>query len=620
MREVVAEIDKAIPDEDRVIALDRVLASVDRSQIVPERNVAGREGGPARDLLQPDRRPSSVNLDGEPIWSPIDRRTTSSSRSTRTGISSSTGRRRPSTCKRRSLAEGGDLKGPGRRRASCPRASASSPADDELEGSEGRAARTRTIDPGKAPKVFVSSTPAEMILLDRRPAVSAGRGHVASSGSATPRATSSASGSKRRRSTTSWPGAGSRAPGFDGPWTFATPTLPADFQKIPLEHPRSRVLASVPGRSRRRRRVLPRPGAPDRAREQEDSCKAPGGRLPGRAQVRADREDERRARRQHRQETSSRSATSTTCGYEGVWFMRAAARTVPGTVSRPRYPKEIYEIPISSPVPQRHLRDVSRDDDDAVGHLRVPPAMYTGVMVAWGCAVWGSGWLLPAVLRRLLRRLSAATTVSYPTYGYGASVQPVDGRVRPTAVAYGPYWRRRCQRRATTRAPVTYSRGAAAYGPVRCRAPPARPTTRRTGAYGQTRQGSNVYGSWAATSVGPARARPVAPSTNRTGLYQPRHRRHRPARRAAESERRRRHRPHPVGPGRDPPPSAPPAATCHAGRDGQRPPEPGRLAGSSDERQRNWSNVDTVRATTPLRPRRRHRPGSAARPRPRRPA
>src|SRR5262249_13040830 len=37
------------------------------------------------------------------------------------------------------------------------------------------------------------------------------------------------------------------APGFDGPWTFATPTLPDDFKKISLEHPRSRVLASVPG-------------------------------------------------------------------------------------------------------------------------------------------------------------------------------------------------------------------------------------------------------------------------------------------------------------------------------------------------------------------------------------
>ena len=37
------------------------------------------------------------------------------------------------------------------------------------------------------------------------------------------------------------------APDFTGPWTFATPKLPDDFKKIPLEHDRSRVLASVPG-------------------------------------------------------------------------------------------------------------------------------------------------------------------------------------------------------------------------------------------------------------------------------------------------------------------------------------------------------------------------------------
>ena len=33
-----------------------------------------------------------------------------------------------------------------------------------------------------------------------------------------------------------------------GPWTFATPSLPADFTNIPLEHEQSRVLASVPGK------------------------------------------------------------------------------------------------------------------------------------------------------------------------------------------------------------------------------------------------------------------------------------------------------------------------------------------------------------------------------------
>ena len=40
VREVVAEIVKAIPDEDRVIALDRVLVQIDKSQITPK-NVEG---------------------------------------------------------------------------------------------------------------------------------------------------------------------------------------------------------------------------------------------------------------------------------------------------------------------------------------------------------------------------------------------------------------------------------------------------------------------------------------------------------------------------------------------------------------------------------------------------
>ena len=45
LREVVAEITKAIPEEDRVIALDRVLAFVDKSTIVPK-DVPGLKADP----------------------------------------------------------------------------------------------------------------------------------------------------------------------------------------------------------------------------------------------------------------------------------------------------------------------------------------------------------------------------------------------------------------------------------------------------------------------------------------------------------------------------------------------------------------------------------------------
>ena len=64
------------------------------------------------------------------------------------------------------------------------------------------------------------------------------------------------------------------APGFTGPWTFATPNMPADFQKIPLEHPRSRVLASVPGTQQAAEGVL-LAQVPQTARVNKKTLKAP---------------------------------------------------------------------------------------------------------------------------------------------------------------------------------------------------------------------------------------------------------------------------------------------------------------------------------------------------------
>src|SRR6185369_9635750 len=68
-QEIVKEIEKNIPDEDRIIGLDRVLAYVDKSTIRPK-NVAGIKGDPPR--LYVSKIPAIlVSFDGEPIWSPI---------------------------------------------------------------------------------------------------------------------------------------------------------------------------------------------------------------------------------------------------------------------------------------------------------------------------------------------------------------------------------------------------------------------------------------------------------------------------------------------------------------------------------------------------------------------
>ena len=51
LRSVVAEVTNAVPPNERVIGLDRVLAAVDKSQIIPKKR-RGREGRSAADLLQ----------------------------------------------------------------------------------------------------------------------------------------------------------------------------------------------------------------------------------------------------------------------------------------------------------------------------------------------------------------------------------------------------------------------------------------------------------------------------------------------------------------------------------------------------------------------------------------
>ena len=69
IREVVAEIENVIPQQERVIALDRVLAGIDRSQITPK-EVPGVKADPP--TIHFSQTPAVVvNLDGDPIWSPI---------------------------------------------------------------------------------------------------------------------------------------------------------------------------------------------------------------------------------------------------------------------------------------------------------------------------------------------------------------------------------------------------------------------------------------------------------------------------------------------------------------------------------------------------------------------
>ena len=144
--------------------------------------------------------------------------------------------------------------------------------------------------------------------------------------------------------------------------------------------------------------------------------------------------------------------------FEGVWFM-GKSPTGPWEVTG-KVPGEIYEIPISSPA--HNVTYVTVQDNDDEWATFATAAMYTGVMVAWGCAVWGSGWYYPPYYGGFYGGYRYYG--HYPTYGYGASYNPWTGAYGRGAVAYGPYGGAGVGARYNPTT-GTYSRGAAAYGP-----------------------------------------------------------------------------------------------------------------------------------------------------------
>jgi hypothetical protein len=199
--------------------------------------------------------------------------------------------------------------------------------------------------------------------------------------------------------------------------------------------------------------------------------------------------------------------------FQGVWFMSRNAAG-PWEVCE-SVPKEIYSIPASSPVHNVTYVTVVEDDDDDEWVTFAAVAAYTGVMIAWGCAVWGSGWYYPPYWG--MGGMYPWYYPHYPSYGYGAWYNPWSGAYGRSAVAYGPYGGAGVSARYNPRT-GTYSRGAAAWGPGGARGY-GQAYNPRTGAYGQTRQGSNVYGSWGTTSVqrGDQWAQTSRYTNNRTG-------------------------------------------------------------------------------------------------------
>ncbi|MCU0250285.1 MAG: hypothetical protein MUE61_08760 [Vicinamibacterales bacterium] len=504
-RDVVSEVVKGVPTAERVIALDRVLAAVDKSQILPK-NVEGIKADPPTICFS--QTPAVlVNIDGEPIWSPIKENDLKYAVNTNWDLFQHEPTKTFYLLHNGSWLTTTDLKGAWTAAGKLPASFSKLPADENWKETKA-AVPGKKLAAGKLPKVFVSLTPAEMILLTGAP------NYVLVSGTQNLLWVSNTESDVFRMGRTGSvyflvSGRWFSAPDFTGPWTFATPNMPEVFQNIPLEHPRSRVLAAVPGTQQAAEAVL-LAQVPQTARVNKKTTKAPEVAYQGEPKF------------QPIEKTTLEYAVNTDkqiikfgdlyymC-FQGVWFMSKSA-TGPWEVAT-SIPKEIYGIPASSPAYNVTYVTVEDNDDEWVTFAAV--AAYTGVMVAWGCAVWGTGWYHPPYWG--WGGYYPFYYPHYPSYGYGAWYNPWNGAYGRTAVAYGPYGGAGVSARYNPTT-GTYSRGAAAWGPYGARGA-GQAYNPRTGTYAQTRQGSNVYGSWGSTSVqrGDQWAQTARVTNNRTG-------------------------------------------------------------------------------------------------------
>jgi len=445
VRDVSATIEGALRNSI-VIALDRVLARLDKSQVIPK-NVDGIKADPPA-IFYSTKPAVLVNIDGDPIWSPIKDNDLRFAVNTNWDLFEHPPTKTLFLRYNTGWLSASDINGPWKEAGKLPDSFSKLPAEENWK-------EVRTAIPARTlaavPAVFVSQKPAEMILVTGEP------NYLVVQGTKLLWVSNTEADVFRLGKTGPVyflvSGRWFSAPDFTGPWTFASTSLPDDFKKIPQAHQRSRVLASVPGSDEAIEAVL-LAQVPETARVDKKGVTAPDvaydgdpvfdpitGTMVSRA-VNVDKD-------------IIKVGDLYYMCFQGVWFMGRSPNgpwEVTGSV-----PREIYEIPVSSPAYNVTNVTVVEDNSDAV--VFATAAAYTGMMVAWGCVVWGSGYYYPPYVG--YGGFYPYYHPYYPSYGYHASYNPWTGAYSRGVTAYGPYGGAGVGARYNPRT-GTYSRGAAA--------------------------------------------------------------------------------------------------------------------------------------------------------------
>ena len=274
-----------------------------------------------------------------------------------------------------------------------------------------------------------------------------------------------------------------RADSLNGPWAFATGSLPADLANVPPDGPLAAILASVPGTAEAREAALQAqiPHLATVSRSTTATVAYDGA--PQFAPIAG-------TSLQYAVNTPSDVVQVGDAYYlcqNGVWFT-AASPSGPWSVAA-SVPDPIYTIPPSSPLYNvTYVRLYQTNDDQAVyGYTDG----YLGEYVADGVVTWGTGYAYAPYIG------VGAAPIYYArpyTYGCDAFYNPVTGTFHRAGYGYGPYGGIAAGA-AYNPATGTYARGVAVNGPYES-GTAMQAYNPRTGTYAAAETRSNPYASW----------------------------------------------------------------------------------------------------------------------------
>jgi len=479
------------PDSSVVVSLDRIVASIDKSQ--PAATVDVRNDPPA--IFVSNKPAMLVQVDGEPVTADIKDTNLKFIVNTNWPIFFDKSHKDYYIFTGKQWLNSASLNGPWVSSVNLPKDMTKKVAKDPQWAGLAKSISPVATGNSPAPTVFYSTGPAEVILFTGRPVF------AKIPGTDLVYATNTEADVFVYGETQQYfylaAGRWFTSSSLQGPWTYATSELPADFAKIPADSPAARVLVSVSGTEQAKDAVL--------LAQVPTTVEVDPKAAAAQAKVTYSGNPEFKpiegTSLSYAVNTSEKVIKLGDVYYlclSGIWFQSSDAQGPWQTATS--IPQEIYTIPPSSPV--YNVTYVTQTTTSSGTVQSSYTAGYMGsfiVGVGVGAfIVCGTGYYYPPYIYYPL--YGYPIYHYYPvTYGYGAFYNSYTGAYGVARGVYGPYggatgWA------AYNPYTGTYARGGSVYGPYGS-ASFGRAYNPYTGVGAATRQYSTPYGHWGSSVV-----------------------------------------------------------------------------------------------------------------------